>query len=71
MYYTQNQAIETVKRLVAAGWQFKAHSFTPQMKGWWILPSDDQTKAMRRGDPKLFHQGAIETAELYAPNCLA
>jgi len=70
MYYTQDQAIKTVEKLVAAGWQFKAYSYIPQTKGWWVLPGDDAIKAMRRGDPKLFHQGAIETAELYAPDCL-
>jgi hypothetical protein len=67
---TQEKAFKTVENLIAAGWEFKAHSFTPT-KGWWILPGDDQIKAMRRGDPKLFHQGAIETAKLYAPECLA
>ena len=66
MYHTQNQQIEIVEKLIAEGWEFKAHSFTPKTTGWWVLPnSDDPVKKMRRGDPKPFHQGAVATAELY------
>ena len=66
-----NQAYQTVENLITAGWKFKVHSYTPQTKGWWVLDGDDSVKALRRGDPKPFHLGAIETAQLYAPDCLA
>lgn len=64
-YYTQDQQIQIVEELVATGWTFEVYSYSP-MRGWWRLKgSDDSVKAMRRGDPTLFHQGAVTTYELY------
>jgi hypothetical protein len=63
--YTLDQQIEIVEELIKAGWTFEAQSYGPT-KGWWRLKdSGDPVKAMRRGDPKPFHQGAVAAYELY------
>jgi hypothetical protein len=54
-----------VEELIEEGWQFRAYSYSPA-RGWWVLPSgNDTVKAMRRGDPKPFYQGAVDTMTLY------
>ena len=64
-YYTAEQAYQTVEDLVAAGWEFKSYSYTPQVKGWWVKDDGDPVHGMRRGDPKPFYDGAMATAQLY------
>ena len=63
---TKDEMYETIERLIATGWEFKAHSYSPTT-GWWILPTAGQgdVRGMRRGDPKPFHAGAIDTIQLY------
>jgi hypothetical protein len=69
--YTRDQVTEIVENIFNFGWRFKSYSYVPQCKGWWVLPgSDDPVKAMRRGDPRLFHQGAVNVAELYQTDAL-
>ena len=66
--YAQQQAYDTVERIVAEGWEFKAYSYTPQVKGWWIKNDGDTSHEMRRGDPKEVYEGARLVAELYLDN---
>jgi len=66
-YLTPQQQIayDTVEKLIADGWKFKAYSYSPITKGWWTKDDGNPVHAMRRGDPKPFHEGAMVTAELY------
>ena len=62
---TQKHYYEIVEEIVKRGWCFKAYDHGYD-KGWWILPdSEDPVKAMRRGDPKGFYQGAEIVKSLY------
>lgn len=66
MTYQQQQAQKTVDRLTAAGWTFKVHSYTPEMKGWWVAPDAKEYKY--RGDPKGFYTGAQLAEQVYLKN---
>jgi len=63
--YRQERAIETVRRIEAAGWTFKPYSWSPVIKGWWVKADGSTLEQMRRGDPKEFYTGAETVAELY------
>jgi len=59
----QEQAYEAVEEIVEAGWEFEAWDYGV---GWWRLStSDDPVKAMRRGDPRGMHEGALIVKQLY------
>jgi hypothetical protein len=61
----QREAVDAVEILLAAGWKFKPWQ-NGYGKGWWILPnSQNPVLAMRRGDPKGFHNAAVTTVMLY------
>ena len=62
----REQAIQAVEELTQAGWTFEVWAYQPTMTGWWLLKtSTDPIEAMRRGDPKGFHEGALITLALY------
>ena len=63
--YAQQQAYDTVERIVAEGWKFESYSYSPQVKGWWTKDDGDTVHGMRRGDPKEFYEGARLVADLY------
>lgn len=56
------QAAQVLRSL---GWKFiDCDSYTLRT-GWWTLPGASDVREMRRGDPKLYLESAVETIRLY------
>ena len=58
-------AQQAIDKLRQNNWKFIDDERATLRAGWWVLPTADDARSMRRGDPKPYAQAAVDTAELY------